>query len=220
MVTDATGEEALEVHTEDGSLPARRLTVDPLVLGRPAELVPSPEGPLVAVVNTLPATFTALTLHRDLKPSALSCARYSSVLHSSQPQVNPNPLTNSHLGEHTRRAAADRHGYECGARGGLLGPGGRCGRRGVVAVWLLAGVPGKWIDGTVSAQARHRHSCGLLRYCVAVHQHHPSAGSTAHQRIYSAMRRLHDRALQSRPGGLIASFRLLPPQSSPLLGRM
>jgi len=52
MVTDATGEEALEVHTEDGSLPARRLTVDPLVLGSPAELVPSPEGPLVAVVNT------------------------------------------------------------------------------------------------------------------------------------------------------------------------
>jgi tricorn protease-like protein len=51
MVTDGSGEESLEVHTEDGSLPARRLSVDPLVLGSPTEVVPSPEGPLVAVVN-------------------------------------------------------------------------------------------------------------------------------------------------------------------------
>jgi tricorn protease len=71
MVTDATGEEALEVHTEDGSLPARRLTVDPLVLGCPTELVPSPEGPLLAVVIPLPATRTTLPLHCVIKPSAL-----------------------------------------------------------------------------------------------------------------------------------------------------
>ena len=42
MVADGSGEEDLEVHTEDSSCPPRRLGIDPLVLGRPKELAVSP----------------------------------------------------------------------------------------------------------------------------------------------------------------------------------
>jgi hypothetical protein len=42
MVSDGGGEEDLEVHTEDGSCPPRRLNIDPLLLGRPKELAVSP----------------------------------------------------------------------------------------------------------------------------------------------------------------------------------
>jgi hypothetical protein len=51
LVTDASGEDDLEVHLEDGAREARRLCIPPAILGRPEELAPSPEAPLVAVVN-------------------------------------------------------------------------------------------------------------------------------------------------------------------------
>ena len=51
LVTDASGEDDIEVHLEDGAREARRLRVPPAVLGRPEAISPSPESPLLAVVN-------------------------------------------------------------------------------------------------------------------------------------------------------------------------
>ena len=51
MVTDASGEDDVEIHSEDGDFRKRRLCVPPAVLGRVDEMVPSPESPLIAVVN-------------------------------------------------------------------------------------------------------------------------------------------------------------------------
>ena len=51
MVTDASGEDDIEIHSEDGDFRKRRLHVPPAVLGRPDEMVPSPESSLIAVVN-------------------------------------------------------------------------------------------------------------------------------------------------------------------------
>ena len=51
LVTDASGEEDIEVHLEDGAREARRLRVPPAVLGRPEYISPSPESPLLAVIN-------------------------------------------------------------------------------------------------------------------------------------------------------------------------
>ena len=51
MVTDASGEDDVEIHSEDGDFYKRRLNLPAAVLGRVDELVPSPESPLIAVVN-------------------------------------------------------------------------------------------------------------------------------------------------------------------------
>ena len=51
MVTDASGMDDIEIHSEDGDFRKRRLCVPPAVLGRVDEMVPSPESPLIAVVN-------------------------------------------------------------------------------------------------------------------------------------------------------------------------
>ena len=51
MVTDASGEDDVEIHSEDGDFRKRRLCIPSAVLGRVDEMVPSPESPLIAVVN-------------------------------------------------------------------------------------------------------------------------------------------------------------------------
>ena len=51
MISDASGEDDVEIHHEDGSKGARRLFVPPELLGRPETVVASPEAPLLAVVN-------------------------------------------------------------------------------------------------------------------------------------------------------------------------
>ncbi|ACO65681.1 predicted protein [Micromonas commoda] len=51
MVTDASGEDDVEIHSEDGDFRKRRLCIPPAVLGRVDEMVSSPESPLIAVVN-------------------------------------------------------------------------------------------------------------------------------------------------------------------------
>lgn len=50
-VSDARGEEDIEVHWEEADRPAKRLGLHPELLGRVEHLTPSPEAPLVAIVN-------------------------------------------------------------------------------------------------------------------------------------------------------------------------
>ena len=51
VISDASGEDDVEIHHEDGSKGARRLFVPPDLLGRPESIAASPEAPLLAVVN-------------------------------------------------------------------------------------------------------------------------------------------------------------------------
>ena len=50
-VSDASGEEDIEVHWEEADRPAKRLGLHHGLLGRVERLIPSPEAPLVAIVN-------------------------------------------------------------------------------------------------------------------------------------------------------------------------
>ena len=51
FITDASGEEDIEVHYEEAGRTSKRLGLHHGVLGRVEELLPSPEAPLVAIVN-------------------------------------------------------------------------------------------------------------------------------------------------------------------------
>lgn len=51
FVSDASGEEDIEVHWEEAERPAKRLGLHHELLGRVERLIPSPEAPLVAIVN-------------------------------------------------------------------------------------------------------------------------------------------------------------------------
>lgn len=73
FVTDASGEEDIEVHYEEAGRTSKRLGLHHGVLGRVEELLPSPEAPLVAIVNHRNALLIVNIDNGDMRTADTSC---------------------------------------------------------------------------------------------------------------------------------------------------